>query len=175
MPTPPTELVATLRAEAMRIEEDCTYNYMGHYQAASRWGKVDYLLGFPVAILSGITAFTVFSLPTLATALGIATTMLSLVILYLRPSQTAALHYRSGGKFKALREKARLFREIELLASKVDEAHLTRRIRELSEEKRVLSELGVPLPDFAYKIAKRKILNGHTSYEVDQPIKLLEP
>src|SRR5437867_3563461 len=143
------------------------YNSVGHYSAATRWKVIDHALAFPTAILSGIAAFTIFKLPTVATALAIATTLLSLGFLYFRPAETAAQHYRSGFRSKALREKARVFREITLLASKVSEAELLRQIAALHEEKRVISELGVPLPDFAYEIAKRKIAAGQAAYDRD--------
>jgi hypothetical protein len=174
MRIPTEDLLRSLAEEAERIQEDCVYNYMGHYQAAVRWEHIDHALGFPVAILSCIAAFTAFPLPAVATGLSVVTTLLALCILYFRPAERAATHFRCGGKFKGLREKTRLFHEIELQASQIDEGLLTRRIRELSEEKRVLSELGVPIPDFAYRSAKAKIAAGQASYDVDQR-KLLEP
>jgi hypothetical protein len=160
--------------EAKRIEEDCTFNFMGHYEAANRWDRWDHFIGFPNAFLCGVTAFTVFPLPTIATALGIVTTLLSLVTLYLRPAYRSIQHYRSGGRFKALREKTRLFREIDLASAGIDETNAIRRIKELSEEKRVSSELAVPLPDFAYVIAKRKIEAGQASYDVDNHAKYFQ-
>lgn len=163
----PDDLRTRLLAEAERIEEDCTYNSVGHYSAATRWKVIDHAFAFPTAILSAIAAFTVFQLPTLATALTILTTLLALASLYFRPAETAALHYRSGWKATVLREKARVFREITLAASQVSEEELLRQLAELHEEKRVISELGVPLPDFAYAIAKRKIAAGQAAYDRD--------
>jgi hypothetical protein len=162
------ELKDRLRAEAQRVEEDCTYNYMGHYSAATRWKVVDHALGFPTFFLSGVAAFLVFPFPAVATALTIVTTLLALASLYLKPAEATALHFRSGGKFKSLREKARLFREVALKASDISEEQLVRRLQDLADEKRIISELGVPLPDFAYRIAKRKIQAGQAAYEVDQ-------
>ena len=162
------EFKARLGAEAERMEEDCTYNYVGHFSAATRWKAIDSWLGFPTAILSAIAAFTVFPRPALATALTIVTTLLALASLYFRPAEAAALHYRSGGKAKNLREKARLFREITLNAPNVTEDELRRAVNDLAEEKRIISELGTPLPDFAYRIAKTKIKAGQASYDRDR-------
>lgn len=165
---PSEDIKVRLCSEAQRIEEDCTYNSVGHYCAANRWKLIDHFFAFPTAILSAIAAFTVFPLPTLATGLTIATTLLALASLYFRPAETAALHYRSGGKAKGLREKVRMFREITLTATNVSEEDLLKLMSDLSEEKRVISELGVPLPDFAYRLAKAKIEAGQSSYEIDR-------
>jgi hypothetical protein len=163
------ELKDRLRVEAERIEEDCMYNYMGHYSAATRWQSVDLTLGFPTFFLSGVAAFLIFPLPAVATAFSVVTTLLALATLYFRPAETAALHFRSGGKFKSLREKARLFREVALRSSGMSEEQLVKGLQDLSDEKRIISELGVPLPDFAYRIAKGKIEAGQAAYEVDRP------
>ncbi len=161
------ELKEKLRVEAERIEEDCTYNFMGHYSAATRWKSVDLALGFPTFFLSGVAAFLIFPLPSVATAISVVTTLLALATLYFRPAETAALHFRSGGKFKSLREKARLFRDVVLRSSGISEEQLVKGLQDLSDEKRIISELGVPLPDFAYRIAKEKIAAGQAAYQVD--------
>lgn len=157
-----------LRAEAERIEEDCVYNNFGHYEAAKRWKVIDHAIAFPILILSGIAAFTVFPLPAVATGLSIVTTLLALAALYFRPADAAANHYRFGGKFKELRVKARTYRDITLLASGIPDEQLVKALEDLLEEKRVLGELGIPLPDFAYKRAQAKIQAGEAMYDRDQ-------
>lgn len=165
-----TEVRYRLRKEAERIEEDCAYNNFGHYEAANTWKLIDHALSFPILILSAIAAFTAFSLPAVATALSIATTLLALAVVYFRPAETAGTHYRIGGKFKDLRVRARTYREIALLASDIPDEKLIQQLAELLEEKKLLSELGVPLPDFAYKRAKAKIRAGLATYDRDQSL-----
>ena len=162
-----SELRRRLRSEAERIEEDCTYNNFGHYEAAKRWELIDHLTAFPILILSGIAAFTAFPLPAVATGLSVTTFFLALASLYFRPAERAATHFRLGGKHKDLRSKARTYREITLLTSDISEEALVTGLNELLEEKRVLSELGVPLPDFAYELAKEKIKRGLADYDRD--------
>lgn len=162
-----SELIRRLQAEAERIEEDCTYNNFGHYEAAKRWEIIEHTVGLPILILAAATAFTTFPLPAVATGLTVCTFFLALTSLYLRPADRAAAHYRFGGKFKDLRAKARRYRDIELLRSDVSEEDLVKELNDLLEEKRVLSELGIPLPDFAYRRAKEKIRKRLAEYDRD--------
>lgn len=163
-----TDALEKFSAEASRIEEDATFNFVGHYEAANFWKTVSHTLNFPIVIFSAIAAFFSFTEPFISLFSSIIVTVLGSVNLYFRPAETAALHYRSGGKFKSLRDKARLYREVRLRFSKDSANKLLERLNELYEEKRVISEMGVPIPNFAYRRAKRKIDDGHTSYAVDE-------
>ncbi len=54
-----------------------------------------------------------------------------------------------------------------MLRSDVSEEDLVKELNDLLEEKRVLSELGIPLPDFAYRRAKEKIRKRLAEYDRD--------
>lgn len=158
-----------LAAECERIEEDSTFNFMGHFAAGARWQSVDQHVGFPIALFSAIAAFCAFPRPDVATILSVATTLLAIVVLYFQPARRSSDHFRSGGKWKDLRQRARVFREITLLAPSLTEADLTKKMEDFVRERQIISELGVPIPDWAYQTAKKKIAAGQSSYKIDSP------
>jgi hypothetical protein len=159
----------------MRIEEDCTYNSVGHYSASTRWRKINTIIGSLVALFSCIAAFCTFSLPEVAAGLSVVVTVLALADLYFRSGELAANHHRIAGKWNSLRQKARIFREITLAASTIPQRDLLKGIEELLQEKMGIGELELPLPDFAYRVAKKKISRGQASYAADDGTSSLDP
>jgi hypothetical protein len=162
------ETTDRLRSEAMRIEEDATYTYMGHFSAARFWQSFGNWIGFPLAILSAVTAYAASVRPDIATATGVICTLLATSALYFRPAETAGQHNLSGEKYKSLRDRTRLFREVYLPHTSDSKGKIIERLEALHREKELVSETAIPLPDFAYRIGKNKIALGQSDYSIDR-------
>jgi hypothetical protein len=163
------EFIQRSTQEALRVEEDCSYNATGHFVAATRWRIVHYLFALPAALLAALVSYLAFtSQGVLAGAIGVVITILTTATLFLRPDHLSSEHKRIGEKYLGLRNKVRLFREIELLHSGRSRHELLQTLGQLSEKKNELNADSLPLPDWAYRRAKQRIQEGSHSYEVDR-------
>lgn len=168
-----TTLRAALNDEAKRLIVDSTYTGRGHQAAGGRWAVYNNWLGLPTAVASallaggaGVSAVTE-SRPGLTAGLAFGAAILSAAHGFLRPAERAEEHSLKGNRFIALRNEARLFREIEL-RSNPDKDDLTTRLTELRKRYADLNEtppLHIPRRD--YETAKRGIEAGESSYEND--------
>lgn len=145
-----------------------TYTFFGHFAAARFWHSVHNWIGFPLAILSAVTIYSIFNHPIIATTSAIICTILATSNLYFRPSETSAQHHAAGEKFKSLRDRTRFFREVYLPHSSDSKNRVLERFEALTREKQLISEVVTPLPDFAYRRAKKKIPGGQSLYFQDQ-------
>jgi hypothetical protein len=163
-----SEVVARLAAEAARIEEDTEHSFKSHYNAAARWAGYHLWIGLPsalVAALAGAAAFK--SQPELAGALALVSTALTTVLTFLKPSERAELHKAVAGQYQALRNQARVFREIGLMDDVTHDEAKTR----LFELVKARDDLNQGSPGIArrdYELAKKDIDGGRARYRVDQ-------
>ena len=103
------------KEEALRIEEDCTYSSKRHFNASVRWEKYHYWIGLPSALLAGLSGVSAFNdYPILAGILAISSTALTSVLTFLKPSERSEHHKSIGNQYLSLRNKTRLFRELEV-------------------------------------------------------------
>lgn len=116
-------LFAALRREAERIEEDATYSSKSHFNAENTWLRRHYKLGIPATALAAIAgAALIKSHPEWASVFTLLASLLTGLMTFLKPNERAAVHREAAGQFLALRNAARLFREVELLqTNRVDE------------------------------------------------------
>ena len=108
------DLLVSIRLEASRIEEDAIFSARGHFEAARVWSAAHLGIGGPAAIfaaLAGVSALA-DNLP-IAAALAILVTVLTALVTFLNPSQRANRHHVAGTYFNALRNQARILREID--------------------------------------------------------------
>lgn len=61
-------LVDALAAEASRIEEDTLFTARGHFEAASSWSRIHFVIGLPTTLLSGLRLSTPLERTTAVTA-----------------------------------------------------------------------------------------------------------
>lgn len=156
-----------LVVEARRIEEDSLYSSKGHFEAAALWGRVQFGLGLPSAILAAITTVLAFAdVGVWAGILALIVVALASVMTFLNPSQQRGLHQTAGDRFHTLRSEVRFFREIDL-AGNMTEAKLVHRLREISYEYQEVRSQSPGIPRLAYWNAKRGIERGEANYEVD--------
>jgi hypothetical protein len=152
--------------EAMRIEEDATYSSKGHYEAAKIWDNVYLWLGIPTAIIAGISGISAFQeCSFLAGITAVIAAALAATSTFLNPSEKAQAHYTAGSRFNSLKNRARIFREIELQDSEMD--YLKKRIIELSEERHTANSESPQIPRRAFESARKGIEQGESEYIVD--------
>lgn len=162
-----TSLTNQMRAEANRIEEDSLYSGKGHFEAARAWGTLHLWLGIPAAVLAAIASGSAFAQDAVtAGSLALLAAVLSAVSTFLNPSERSQLHHQAGVKHNALRNKARMFRELDLNYS-VGEADLLVGLKSLAEERDALNMSNPQIPKFAFKRARRGIESGEAVYQVD--------
>ena len=157
--------------EAKRIEEDSLYSAKGHFEAANKWRNIHLWLGLPTAVLaalSGVSALTQFDYHNiLAAFLAIFVAALTSVITFLNPNEKASSHQDAGNKYNSLRNKVRIFYEIDCRGkSSVEE--LTKRLNEFGNLRDELNQNSPQIPREAYERARKGIKEGEADYEVDK-------
>ena len=173
MTSPPRqqdELIKALAAEAARIEEDTLHSSKGHFNAGALWSKVHIGLGLPAAILAAWAGMEAFSdNPQLTSLLAILAAGLGAVSTFLNPSDKATAHKNAGRELNALKNKARHFREIDLLLADPSEAAKT--LKTLSIHRDEFNSVSPDIPRWAYEMAKKDIDSGRATYAVDKDAK----
>ena len=114
--TDSNNLTLALSKEAERIEEDSIHSAKGHFNASDIWRCRHYWLGIPATILGALAgAAIVKDWTVLASLLSLAATILTALVTFLKPTERASEHKTVGDQYLALKNDARVFREIELL------------------------------------------------------------
>ena len=104
-----------IAAELERMEEDCSHSGKSQFNAGSRWSIWNYVFGIPSVILSAIAGAAFFKQYTdAAGAMSSIVTILTALMTFLKPSERAARHKKSGDQYLSLRNDARVYREIVL-------------------------------------------------------------
>lgn len=163
-----SELISKLAAEAQRIEEDTEHSFKGHYNAAARWARYHLWIGLPSALLAAISGAAAFKdQPELAGALALLSTALTTVLTFLKPSERAEMHKAVAGQYQALRNQARIFREIGLTDGlSADQAKA--RLFELAKTRDELNQSSPGIARRDYELAKKDIDGGRARYRVDE-------
>lgn len=113
-----SENTKLLLMEVDRIEEDAEHSYKGHYNAASWWETINFIIGIPTAILSviiGLVGYNEF--PCISLALSILSASAVTMMMVLNPAKRAQQHKSAAGSYQNLRNRARIFKEIEIPSS----------------------------------------------------------
>ncbi len=160
--------VAALRREAERLEEDATYSSKGHFNAEDTWVRRNYWLGVPATVLGAVAGATLIkSQPEWATAFTLLASLLTGLMTFLKPNERAAMHRAAAGQFLALRNDARLFREIELFQlDRLSELH--ERLQALSAMRNELNLKSPSIPRRAFVSARKGIEEGESIHKVDK-------
>ncbi|MBW9267385.1 MAG: SLATT domain-containing protein [Candidatus Thiodiazotropha sp. (ex. Lucinisca nassula)] len=162
------DLLQAMQAEAERIEEDAEYSLKGHFFAAERWGQWRYWIGIPTALAAAISSALTFADQTLAGAiLAMAATVLATLMTFLNPAERAAQHKAAGSAYLELRNRARIFRQVELVDAQ-DLSSLKIPLQELDEVRNQLNRTSPKIPQQDYDRAKQAIEDGQAIYRVDK-------
>lgn len=160
-------LVPALSTEASRIEEDANYSGKSHLNAAAAWGRRHYYLGVPATVAGALAgAAIVKEWPVCAGLLSLLATILTALVTFLKPNEKASQHKAIGDQYLALRNDARLFREIDVLATQ-DEAALTKNLKILAARRNELNKGSPDVPRKAFEQARQGIEQGESSHQVD--------
>lgn len=165
-----SDLLAKLATEAHRIEEDAEHSAKSHFNAAVRWGRYHLAIGLPAAVFAAVAGGAAFGdLPEVAGSLAILSTALTTVLTFLKPSEHAENHKAVAGQYLALRNQARMFRELELEeAANVDSAKA--RLIDLANTRDDLNQASPDISRKDYEKAKADIDEGRSQYRVDKEV-----
>jgi hypothetical protein len=154
--------------EAQRIEESCLFSSKGHFVASGMWSKFHLIIGIPVIVLSAVAGASFLSHhQVIASLISIGITVLSGLMTFLNPNQTANSHKNSGSQYYSLENKVRIFRTIDCWREESEQV-LTEKLKYFSEQKDRLSETSPIIPHWAYWIAKKGIEAGEAEFAVDK-------
>lgn len=159
-------VIANIVKEAERIEEDTEHSAKGHFNASGLWGWCHYALGIPMtlcAVLAGTQSLN--DSPGWATGFALTAAALGGLLTFINAEQKSSSHKDSAGRYLALRNNTRTFREIELL--QLDAAEATDRIKLLSDERNTLNQSSLSIPRCAWWKAKKDIDTGYSTYRTD--------
>lgn len=161
------KLRVALSKEAGRIEEDSIHSAKGHFNAADSWRNRHYWLGVPATMLGvAAGAAMVKSSPDAAQILSLAATILTGLLTFLKPGERAAQHKTVADQYLALKNDARIFREVDLLLEEgLDHAEM---LRALSQRRNELNQGSPEIPRTAFVAARRGIEEGEANYQVDR-------
>jgi len=158
--------------EARRIEEDCLYSAKGHFVAANFWTNFHLWIGVPTAILAAIAGASALSQfdnhNIVAGILAIIVTALTAVTTFLNPNEKVNSHLNAGNKYNSLRNKARIFCEIDSCGENNSIQELTKQLKELAKQRDELNQNSPQIPGWAFKRAKKGIEEGEANYKVDE-------
>ena len=156
--------------EARRIEEDSLCSAKGHFVVANFWMNFHLWIGVPTAILAAIAGASALSQfdnhNIIAGILAIVVTALTAVTTFLNPNEKANSHQNAGNKFISLRNKARIFCEIDCCEEDSDQ-ELAKQLKELAKQRDELNQDSPLIPIRAYKKARKGIEEGEAEYKVD--------
>ena len=157
--------------EGRRVEEDCLYSGKGHFVAADCWTNFHLWIGVPTAILAGIAGASALSQfdnhSIIAGLLAIVVTALTAVTTFLNPNGKANPHRNAGNEYYSLRNKARIFCEIDSYGKNSDQ-ELTKHLKKLAKQRDELNQNSPLIPKWAHRKAKIGIGEGEASYDVDE-------
>jgi len=155
--------------EAKRIEEDSLYSSKGHFYAAQFWTNLHLWIGIPATILAAIAGASALSQfdnhQIIAGVLAILVAALSAVSTFVNPNEKAAIHHSAGNRYNSLKNRARIFSEIDV-GIESDESLLAK-LRTLSAERDELNEKSPQIPKWAFRRARQGIEDGEAQNKVD--------
>lgn len=162
-------ITINIKKEAEKVLEDCEYSAKGHLENAKHWRYCNYMLMIAsiVSVCAGLVFvygdLDKFWIGVLAISSGIAT----MLLIFLNPQEKYLSHYNSGNRFLTLRNKTRIFLEIESKAMNIEQQRQT--LKELDSKRGSLNETSLPISNIAYKSAKKQIeIDKNTQYKVDK-------
>src|SRR5205823_4224014 len=100
--------------EADRVEEDTLYSAKGHFEAAKDLNRLHLAIGIPSTALAAVAAgFARSNYPLIAATLAAAVAVATGLLTFLKPSDRASQHTHAGNAYKAVSNRARIFREVD--------------------------------------------------------------
>jgi hypothetical protein len=158
-----------IRAELLRIEEDCIHSGKAHFNASDRWGAYHFWLGIPAVVLSALAGTAFFKEEVLFGAIMSAmVAVLTALQTFMKPSEKASGHKSSGDQYLGLRNDARVFREVRLDHVCDDQAAIDG-LEEFSKRRNELNRASAQVAPRDFRKARRGIDAGEALHVVDKP------
>lgn len=166
----PSPLTEALGNEASRIEEDTQHSAKSHFNAGETWSRRHYWLGIPATLAAASAgAALVKDYPIAAQLLAMAATILSGMMTFLKPNEKATQHKTVGNQYLALRNDARIFREIELL-DEIDGDTASEKLKKLAQRRNELNSTAPPIHRAAFEQTRKGIADGEADYKIDKKV-----
>ena len=163
------EIIKDIQQEVKRIIEDCEYSSKGHFDSAKCWRYWNYVLMFASIISVCFSLVLVYSdLDKFWSGIvAISSGIVTMLLVFLNPQEKYISHYNSGNGFLALRNKTRVFLEIESKAMEIEMQ--MRVIKKLDSKRNDMNGYSLPIGEYGYKNAKKQIeIDKNTQYQVDK-------
>lgn len=157
--------------ESKRIEESLLHSSKGHFSAARFWKNFHLWLGIPIVVLSGVLSASAFGKfdkdHWIAGILSLIVVGLSSIMTFLNPNEKSNAHLNAGNNYDGLMNKVRIFWTIECWREESEQV-ITAQLKSLSEQKSKLNKSCPQIPKWAYRVAKKGIINGEGEYLIDK-------
>lgn len=161
-------LKSKISDEIKRLEEDCSHSGKAHFNASSRWNNLNYWFGIPSVVISALIGTAFFKDYAVTASLGsAAVTILTALITFLKPAEKATAHKGSGDQYLALRNDARVFREL-VLHQDIEEAAAMESLMGLTTRRNELNQASSLFSDGDFKKARDGINAGQSLHAVDK-------
>lgn len=161
-------LLQKIEDECRRIEEDTEHSFKGHYNSAEFWGHMNLILGLAAALSGILAGGTSAADGSDATVTGAAffSAIFATCMTFLKPGEMADSHKNAGNFYHSLRNRVRIFREIELVSGR-DADSLKSMFLKFVERRDELNSIMPRVGRAAYEKAKKDIDSGRAAYRVD--------
>lgn len=157
-----------IAAEASRIHEDAEYTGQANFIASVWLSRVNLLLGIPTTLIAAAAgAFALSNHTSVAGALAVAAALTAALQTFVGATERAQRRQRSGTAYTQLRNEARIFLRVDLPHLTPEEAR--EGLRVLAGRRDELNQENVPVPEWLFKRAQKKIGRGDLEHAVDQP------
>ncbi|MGM4884778.1 SLATT domain-containing protein [Rhizobium sp. 62_C5_N11_2] len=154
--------------EIVRLEEDCSHSGKAHFNASSRWNKLNYWFGIPSVIISAVIGTAFFKDYALPAGIGsAAVTVLTALVTFLKPAEKATEHKNSGDQYLALKNDARVFRELTLQQA-TDEGAVMESLVGLTTRRNELNQASSMFSDNDFQKARAGVNAGEALHAVDK-------
>lgn len=153
--------------ELERIEEDCEHSSKSQFNASDRWSRYHVLIGLPAVVLAA-TASAAFlkDVPMAASIISMIVAILTSAQTFLKPGERGKAHKSAGDQYLALKNAARIYRNIGLLQD--DELKFAARLNEFDDQRKALNTSS-PIPaNRDFNKARKGISQGETRHAVDK-------
>jgi hypothetical protein len=160
-------LIANIKAELERLEEDCIHSGKAQFNAGAGWSRLHYAIGLPMVMLSALAGTAFFKdLPEAAGVMTLTVAGLAALQTFLKPSEQAAKHKAAGDQYLALRNDARVYRRIALDLACDDQAAVDG-LGGFTKRRNDLNAASPPPSDWDRRRARRGIEQGEATHQVD--------
>jgi len=156
--------------EAKRIEEDSLFSAKGHFYAGQFWEKFHLWIGISSTIIAAIAgASALFQFTNHNVVAGVFSMIVSALIAvttFINPNEKLGNHHKAGNEYNSLRNKARIFYEVEAQTIS-DEKILLDELKKMNKIRDKLNKESPQISKRNYEKAKKGIEEGETNYKID--------